>query len=77
MFNFRRFVAHDFNLIIFTGVLGMWNLVLHTMQFQDIWRTWLRGLRLFISVGAIFSIFSLLSMIIFLILAGVKDKGNF
>lgn len=64
------------------GVLALWVLVTHVMYMQDYWRTWLRGLRGFFFVGALFSAVSFSAFCTFLTLAitqhqSFKDPNSF
>ena len=58
-------------------MLALWVLVTHVMYMQDYWRTWLKGLRGFFFVGALFSAVSVATFCTFLVLAitGHQSKG--
>ncbi|CBY18818.1 unnamed protein product [Oikopleura dioica] len=58
------------------GVGQLWDLVGHIMYIQDLWRPWLRGLKLFVWVGYLLLLSSLGCLIAFVVMAhleGVSD----
>jgi len=57
------------------GVLSLWHGILHAMHYQDLWRTWLRGLKWFSYFGLVFLVVSLASAIGFLAAAVALHEG--
>ncbi|XP_055487729.1 heme transporter hrg1-A-like [Leucoraja erinacea] len=59
-----------------SGVLALWTLVTHLMYGQDLWRTWLQGLRCFRAVGVVFSLVAVAGAVTFISLA-ITQRQSF
>ena len=74
--NFVLWLNNFQDVLCFIGVIAIWNFVLHWMHFQDLWRTWLKGLRIFIAAGILFAAISIVSFIAFIAVAAVRKESK-
>lgn len=56
-----------------SGVIAAWNLVTHLMHLQDYWRTWLKGLKWFITFGVVFMVLSTAGFVAYLVYSITKN----
>lgn len=58
------------------GVAQLWDFIAHVMYLQDLWRPWLRGLKLFLYVG-IFLLMSSIGALVTFLCMGSLDQIKF
>jgi len=58
------------------GVAQVWDFIAHVMYLQDLWRPWLRGLKLFLYVGILLLVASLGAMLCFVLLGSMDSPSQ-
>merc|ERR1711953_800165 len=58
------------------GVAQLWDFIAHVMCLQDLWRPWLRGLKLLLYVGIFLLVASLGAMLCFILLGSMDHSRS-
>jgi heme transporter 1 len=59
------------------GVAQLWDLIAHVMYLQDLWRPWLRGLKLFLYVGIFLLLSTIGTCISFIVMGSLEKEWSF
>merc|ERR1711953_398998 len=59
------------------GVAQLWDLIAHIMYLQDLWRPWLRGLKLFLYVGIFLLLATLGACLSFIVMGSLEQQWDF